>query len=56
MQRWALTHVGMTGAKLKRQGTNAYAVAPNGAGLYSAADGRLHLKPPFIPDSGEQAL
>ena len=40
-QRWSLTHVGMTGAKLKRHGANAYAVAPNGAGVYKTADGKI---------------
>ena len=40
-QRWSLTHVGMTGAKLKRHGANAYAVAPNGAGVYKTLDGKI---------------
>ena len=40
-QRWSLTHVGMTGADLSRHGQNAYAVAPNGAGLYRCGDGKM---------------
>ena len=40
-QRWSLTHIGMTGADLSRHGQNAYAVAPNGAGLYRCGDGKM---------------
>jgi crotonobetainyl-CoA:carnitine CoA-transferase CaiB-like acyl-CoA transferase len=40
-QRWSITHVGMTGAELKRQGKFAYAVSPGGSGVYRSSDGRF---------------
>jgi crotonobetainyl-CoA:carnitine CoA-transferase CaiB-like acyl-CoA transferase len=49
-QKWSLTHVGMTGANLERQGSNAYPVAPNGTGVYPCADGAFIMF--FLPIVG----
>ena len=41
----------MAGAELKRQGQNAYPVAPNGAGAYQCSDGKFLMF--FLPIPGK---
>jgi len=59
-QRWSITHVGMTGAKLSRQGQYAYTPSPGANGVYKTRDGNaLVLIFPIVgrdPDAAWRAL
>lgn len=59
-QRWSITHVGISGAKLSRQGQYAYTPSPSASGIYKTLDGRsLVLIFPVVgrdPDAAWRAL